>query len=242
MTLSSTEPVPAAPAAARHILTFKPRRGRVSELQDDALRRLGPSWVLSIGDAAAWAARRSDGEPLVLEIGFGMGEATAAMALQRPEVEVLAVDVHTPGVGALLHRLERQGSTNVRVVHGDAVDVLAALPEGVLAGVRAFFPDPWPKARHHKRRLVRPDLMGLVAQRLRRGGVLHLATDWAPYAGSMLAVVADEPLLVNPYGGPAPRPLGRPVTRFEQQGLAKGHEVTDVVAFRRRQPAEEAAR
>lgn len=194
--------------------------------------RLGPRWLLPI---EPFQARSVFGRaaPLVLEIGFGMGEATAAMALARPEVDVLAVEVHTPGVGALLHRLEQQGSTNVRLMHGDAVDVCQALPTGSLAGVRAFFPDPWPKVRHHKRRLVRPDVVALVASRLAPGGFLHLATDWAQYAAAMLAVVAREPLLVNPYLGAAPRPQARPVTRFERQGLDGGLVVADVVALRR---------
>lgn len=170
--------------------------------------------------------------PLVLEIGFGMGETTAALAEAEPHRDVLAVDVHTPGAGALLHELSRRGLTNVRVLLGDALDVLTEmLAPGSLDEVRVFFPDPWPKARHHKRRLVDASFASLVASRLRPGGRLHCATDWAPYAERMLAVVAGEPGLHNPYAGFAPRPPWRPVTRFEAQGLAKGHEVFDVIVL-----------
>ena len=132
--------------------------------------------------------------PVVLEIGFGMGDATAAMAEQEPDVNVLAVDVHTPGVGQLLDHIGRRKLTNVRVMQGDAVEVVTSMvPERSLAGVRIFFPDPWPKVRHHKRRLVQPEFVAVLTDRLRPGGYLHLATDWEPYGEQMLAVVAGEP-------------------------------------------------
>jgi len=181
-------------------------------------------------DVEALYRRRA---PLVLEIGFGMGEATAALAQAEPERDLLAVDVHTPGVGSLLHQLSDRALTNVRVMVGDALDVLHdMLPPASLDEIRVFFPDPWPKARHHKRRLVGPAFAALVGSRLRPGGRLHCATDWAHYARQMLEVVAAEPTLVNTHGGFAPRPAWRPVTRFEQRGLARGHEVFDVIARR----------
>jgi len=169
----------------------------------------------------------------VLEIGFGMGETTLAMAAADPERDLVAVDVHTPGAGALLRDLEVAGLTNVRVMVADAVAVLhRMIAPGSLEEVRVFFPDPWPKVRHHKRRLLSPAVVHLIATRLAPGGRLHVATDWEPYASSVLQVVAAEALLVDP-GGYAPRPPERPLTRFEQQGLAKGHKVFDVICERR---------
>lgn len=229
---SSTEP----PGTPREVLTFRPRRGRVTARQQAALDEVGVAYGLDVAaltgplDAVVLFGRRA---PLVLEIGFGMGEATAAMAAADPGVDVLAVDVHTPGIGALLHLVGELGLTNVRVASGDAVVLLRdLLAPASLAEVRAYFPDPWPKNRHRKRRLVSPAFARLAAERLVPGGRLLLATDWEPYAEQMLEVVAAEPMLRNPHGGPAQRPAARPVTRFERHGLAKGHAVTDVVAVR----------
>jgi tRNA (guanine-N7-)-methyltransferase len=159
------------------------------------------------------------------------------MAAADPARDVLAIDVHTPGVGALLHGIAERGLRNLRVLTGDAVEVLRdMIPGGSLAEVRVFFPDPWPMARHHKRRLVDAGFARLVATRLAPGGRLHVATDWASYAEQVLAVTDAEVAFHNPhdaYAGYAPRPAHRPVTRFEAQGLAKGHEVFDIVVERR---------
>lgn len=215
--------------------TYK-RRSRIRPAQAAALDGLRPRFGVDDAapgpvDAAALFGRRA---PLVLEIGFGRGEATLAMAAADPQRDVLAVDVHRAGAGALLLDLDRAGLTNVRVLVGDAVPVLRdRVAVGSLDEVRIYFPDPWPKSRHHKRRLVTPATVALVASRLRPGGRLHCATDWEPYADEMLAAVGAEPLLRNEHGGFAPRPGWRPVTRFEQQGLDKGHVVRDVLAVRR---------
>ena len=158
----------------------------------------------------------------MLEVGFGMGEATAVMAAADPGTGVLAVDVHPAGVMALLRRVERAGLTNVRVVEGDAVEVLQALPEGCLREVRLFFPDPWPKARHHKRRLVRPSFAELVASRLAPGGVLHVATDWPGYAEHVRAVLAGWEVVEDR--------RGRPETGYERRALVAGRQVVDLVA------------
>ncbi len=168
----------------------------------------------------------SGGAGLVVEIGSGMGEATAAMAAASPGVDLLAIEVHPAGVAALLRRLEEQNLTNVVVARDDAVVVLEALPPSSVAEVRVFFPDPWPKARHGKRRLVRPDFAGLVASRLAPGGRLHLATDVDAYAEHALVVLAD-----GWTASVVDRPAHRPVTRFEQQGLDAGRSVTDVYAY-----------
>ena len=176
---------------------------------------------------------------MVLEIGFGLGEAALALALAEPGRDLLAVDVHAPGAGALLRDAAAHGLTNLRIVLGDAVPVLRDLiGPGALDEVRVFFPDPWPKSRHHKRRLVTPGFVRLVASRLAGGGHLYLATDWVDYAAEMLAAIDGEPLLDNPFGTFAPRPAWRPVTRFEQRGLDAGRRVVDIVAERR---AEEVA-
>jgi tRNA (guanine-N7-)-methyltransferase len=221
-------------AEFRPILTFAPRRGRMTSGQRRSFEQLWPTYGVEVSpQRLAVAALFGRTAPLVLEIGFGMGEATALMAAADPARDVLAVDVHTPGAGALCRELDQAGLRNVRVVLGDAVDVLRdMLAPGSLDEVRAFFPDPWPKARHTKRRLVGASVAALIAERLRVGGRLHLATDWPPYAEQMLQVVAAEPLLRNDNAGYADRPAWRPVTRFEHMALAKGHHVYDLIATR----------
>jgi len=169
----------------------------------------------------------------VLEIGFGMGETTAAIAQARPGDDFLCVEVHGPGVGSLLRRIDGLGLNNVRVIRHDAVDVVRAMiPEGSLAAIHVFFPDPWPKKRHHKRRLLQPAFVRELALRLAPEGVLHVATDWDDYAQETLATLAAEPLLENTADGFARRPEYRPQTKFEARGLALGHPVRDVI-FRR---------
>jgi tRNA (guanine-N7-)-methyltransferase len=180
-----------------------------------------------------WPAIFGRDAPRVLEIGFGMGDATAAIAAARPGTDFIGVEVHAPGVGALLRRIGEHGLTNVRIVRHDAVEVLRHMfAEDSLAGVHLYFPDPWPKKRHHKRRLIQPPFVALLASRLAPGGYLHAATDWEPYAQQMLEVLAAEPLLRNTADGFAPRPEGRPLTKFEQRGLKLGHGVRDLL-FRR---------
>jgi tRNA (guanine-N7-)-methyltransferase len=199
----------------------------MSAAQTDAVARLLPRYGLPEG--VLDAATLFGGRPVALEIGFGLGHATLEMAQADPGTGIVAVDVHTPGVARLLAAVDDLGLDNVRVVHDDAVELMRTrVPEGSLDAIRIFFPDPWPKARHHKRRIVRPDLVALMSSRLRVGGVLHTATDWVPYAESMLEVLDAEPSLRNRYAGAAPR-LERPMTKFERQGLELGHEVTDLV-------------
>jgi tRNA (guanine-N7-)-methyltransferase len=204
----------------------------------DALTRLWPRWGLPIPEApttrldtATLFGRRA---PLVLEIGSGMGEATVAMAAADPGRDYLAVDVHTPGVANLLAVVEERGLTNVRVGLGDAITLLRhMLAPASLSAVHAFFPDPWPKARHHKRRLIQPAYVALLRTRLVPGGVLRCATDWAEYAEVMLETLGADPDLVNEHEGYAPRPSERPVTKFEQRGVEAGREIFDL-SFRRR--------
>ena len=214
------------------VRTFHGRAGRLGPQSTRAMAELFPALGIPLADADAVACFPA-GTPVVLEIGSGMGEATAEMAAADPATGIIAVEVHTAGVAALLRRIEDSGLPNVRVVHGDAVTVLERMiPVDSLAGIRLFFPDPWPKARHHKRRFVRPDLVRMAVRRLTPGGLFHAATDWQDYAQQMLEVFSGEPDLVNEYDGFAPRPAWRPMTRFERKGLRRGHAVRDLM-FRR---------
>jgi tRNA (guanine-N7-)-methyltransferase len=194
-----------------------------------ALARLGADIVAVDGSALDLAAVFGRHAPVVVEVGSGMGEATAAMAAADPHRDVLAVDVHLQGLGRLLRRIEELHLTNVRVAEGDAVVLLRdMLTAASLDEVRVFFPDPWPKARHGKRRLVQQPFLDLVASRLRTGGALHIATDWAPYAEQVAALLHADPSYEVVHEGP--RPAHRPVTRFEQQGIDAGRSPWDVVA------------
>ncbi|MGA5217435.1 tRNA (guanosine(46)-N7)-methyltransferase TrmB [Streptomyces cinereoruber] len=230
-------PDPAGSHHERRIRSFQPRRSRVTAGQAEAMLKRWPDWGLDIdGKRVLDLDEMFGGLPVVLEIGFGMGEATAQMAAADPGTGILAVDVHTPGQGNLLGLADRNGLTNVRVANGDAIILLREMLTGdSLDGCRVYFPDPWPKARHHKRRLIQPEFLGLLATRLKPGGVLHCATDWEEYAEQMLEVLTAHPDFENTQadGGYAPRPGFRPVTRFEGQGLDKGHVVHDLL-FRRK--------
>nr|WP_280871834.1 tRNA (guanosine(46)-N7)-methyltransferase TrmB [Streptomyces sp. MJP52] len=231
------QPDPAGSHHERRIRSFQPRRSRVTAGQADAIERLWPLWGLDIDGRRTLDLTELFGNdhPVVLEIGFGMGEATAQMAGDDPETNILAVDVHTPGQGNLLNLAEKGRLTNVRVANGDAIILLREMiAPDALAGLRVYFPDPWPKKRHHKRRLIQPEFLDLAATRLRPGAALHCATDWEPYAEQMLEVLTAHPRFVNTRsdGGFAPRPGFRPLTRFEGQGLDKGHVVRDLLFLR----------
>jgi len=218
-----------------HIRSYVLRQGRVSNAQQRArqelLPRYGIPYVPGALDLSAVFGRTA---PTILEIGFGMGETTAAMAAAHPEQDYLGIEVHTPGVGALLKTAGELGLTNLRVVQHDAVEVVRdMIAPRTLDAIHVFFPDPWPKKRHHKRRLLQPRFVALLASRLQPGGYLHCATDWQDYAEQMLSVLSAETTLVNTANTFAPRPDHRPETKFESRGLRLGHEVWDLV-FRRR--------
>ena len=233
-----SEPDSSSPPAhpPRPIRSFVLRAGRMGSGQTRALAELGPRFVLPFRreplDPQAVFGRRA---PLVFEIGFGMGDATAQIAAARPDTDFIGCEVHTPGVGALLKQIGERELTNLRIVQHDAVEVLEHMIEpGSLAGIHLFFPDPWHKKKHHKRRLIQPDFVARLVTRLAPGGYLHCATDWQPYAEQMLEVLGAEPALQNTADGYAPRPGYRPLTKFEQRGLKLGHGVWDLV-FNRRQ-------
>jgi tRNA (guanine-N7-)-methyltransferase len=215
----------------RPIRSFVLRTGRTTIGQQRALDTLGPQYLLPY-QAAPLDLQRAFGRaaPMVLEIGFGMGEATAHIAGLMPEKNFLCCEVHTPGVGALLKRIGDAGLTNIRIVQHDAVEVLEHMlePES-LAGVHIFFPDPWHKARHNKRRLVQPQFLAKLLPRLAKGGYIHCATDWEPYAQQMLEVLSAQHELRNAAHAYAQRPEYRPLTKFENRGIRLGHGVWDVV-------------
>jgi tRNA (guanine-N7-)-methyltransferase len=219
----------------RPVRSFVLRQGRMSPAQKRALDELLPRFGIPFAPAPIDFDRRFGRHaPRVLEIGFGMGETTAAIAKARPGDDFLGIEVHGPGVGSLLRRVAEFGLTNVRVIRHDAVEIVSAMiPPASLAGIHVFFPDPWPKKRQHMERLLTPGFVHELALRLVAGGCLHVATDWEEYAQEMLATLAAEPLLENPVSGFAPRPAYRPLTKFEARGLKLGHGVRDLV-FRRR--------
>ncbi len=235
---ASDSAAPAGVAYPKTIKSFVRRAGRTTTGQTKAFAELGPRFILPYSpqplDAAAAFGREA---PLVLEIGFGMGEATAHIARVRPNDNFLCCEVHEPGVGALLKRIGEQDLHNIRILQHDAVEVIDhMLPPASLDGIHIFFPDPWHKKKHNKRRLIQPPLVAKLAARLKPGGYLHCATDWQPYAEQMLQVLGMEPLLHNSSqqaDGYALQPDYRPLTKFENRGLRLGHGVWDLVFLRR---------
>ncbi len=219
-------------AQARRIRSFVRREGRLTPGQQKALKRLWPKYGLSVERELRPAAVFGRSAPLTLEVGFGNGASLAAMAANEPESDFIGIEVHRPGVGRLLRQLEQQGLGNVRVFCQDAVEVLEQrIPDASLQRVLLLFPDPWPKKKHHKRRIVQADFVALVARRLKPGGLFHLATDWQAYAEQMLAVMEASEDFINCSGKGqyAERPDYRPVTKFERRGQGLGHAVWDLI-------------
>lgn len=245
-----TDETPPLLGAAEHhrpIRSFVLRAGRMGSGQERALEQLGPRYILPFRaeplDPAAIKSEALHADsmpaagqigikntPVVLEIGFGMGDATAKIAQSLPNTLFLACEVHTPGVGALLRLIGEQQIDNIRIIQHDAVQVLTQMiPQESLDGIHIFFPDPWHKKRHHKRRLIQSAFVANLVQHLKPGGYLHLATDWQPYAEQMLQVLSQERALHNTAADYAPRPAYRPETKFERRGLKLGHGVWDLV-------------
>ncbi|MGZ5884496.1 MAG: tRNA (guanosine(46)-N7)-methyltransferase TrmB [Burkholderiaceae bacterium] len=217
------------------IRSFVTRAGRLSIAQARAIEELGPQFCIPYAKAPLdLAASFPRSAPTILEIGFGMGDTTAKIAAAMPDKNFIGVEVHTPGVGSLLKLIGEQGLTNLRLLQHDAVEVIThMIAPGSLAGAHIFFPDPWHKARHNKRRLIQPPFIELLSSRIASGGYLHCATDWQDYAEQMLVVLGAESTLQNTAEGDAPRPAYRPVTKFENRGLKLGHGVWDVVFLKR---------
>jgi tRNA (guanine-N7-)-methyltransferase len=224
---------PAENRRRRPVRSFVLRGGRLTEGQKRALGELMPRFGVPPGEGPVdLQALFANDHPIIMEIGFGNGEATWQMAAASPDENFIGVEVHAPGVGHLLLRLEEHGLQNVRIACEDAVEFMRdRLHENVLSGIRIYFPDPWPKKRHHKRRIIQPGFVGLMAKKLRAGGILHLATDWEPYAEFMFDVMRNSPEFENlaPDGGASPKPAWRPSTKYEKRGERLGHRVFDLV-------------
>jgi tRNA (guanine-N7-)-methyltransferase len=220
------------------VRSYVRRQGKITAGQRRAIAEEAHHWLIPFeGEPLELAAIFQNDHPVVLEIGFGMGETTQAIAEQKPEVNFLGIEVYTAGVGSLVNRITQKGLTNIRIIQHDAVEVLEqSIEASSLDAVHIFFPDPWQKKRHHKRRLIQSDFVDLLASRLKPGGILHCATDWRPYAEQMLEVLSGCALLSNTTDGYSPRPSYRPLTKFELRGLALGHEVVDLV-FSRQAPS-----
>jgi tRNA (guanine-N7-)-methyltransferase len=230
----------AEPPSQRQVTSYVHHRARLTEGQQAAWQRWWPDRGRDVADLVSgtaaydppvWFGRDA---PLILEIGSGMGETTAALAAAEPDVDHLAVEVFEPGIAALLMRVEAAGLTNLNVLRGDAVALLqVCVPEAALTAIRIFFPDPWPKRRHRKRRLVQPEFVALATSRLRAGGTLHMATDWDDYAVQMRSAADAEPRLENTAAGApgrwTPRPEWRPVTKFEARAREEGRDVHDLI-------------
>ena len=221
----------------RPVRSFVLRGGRLTEGQKRALEELWPCFGIEPGEGELdFATLFGNDHPLIVEIGFGNGEATWRMAAAHPEENYLGVEVHRPGVGRLLLMLEEHDIHNVRIACEDAVDFLGKrVPPASLEGVRIYFPDPWPKKRHHKRRIIQRPFVDLLAQKMKPGGILHMATDWEPYAEHMLEVMHEAPEFENlsANGGACRQPQWRPSTKYEQRGERLGHAVSDLL-FRRK--------
>ena len=238
MSPTDTPPTPSTDAPfMRVIKTYVLRAGRMGSGQERAFAQFGPQFLLNYRpDTLDVTQAFGRAAPLILEIGFGMGDATAKIAHTRPEDNFLCCEVHMPGVGALLKRCGEEGIGNIRILQHDAIEVMdQMLGLNSLDGVHIFFPDPWHKSRHHKRRLIQSPFVQRLAQHIKPGGYLHLATDWQPYSEQMMGVMRAEPLLANTSDagdGFATKPDYRPLTKFENRGLKLGHGVWDLVLRR----------
>lgn len=232
-----------APHAGRRIRSYVLRQGRITASQQRALEELMPRYGLDPERCLDPASTFGRDAPLFLEIGFGNGDTLALMAAERPDQDFIGIEVHPPGIGHLLLEIARRGLTNVRVYRNDAVQVLNnAVPDGSLDGIRIFFPDPWHKKRHHKRRLINLEFVALAARKLKVGGHLHAATDWEDYAEQMRSALERNALLRNCSAtGFSPRPDYRPLTKFERRGQRLGHAVRDLIFIRVAAATEDAA-
>jgi len=221
-------------AITRPIKSFVLRQGRISDAQARAIKELAPAWSIPFTPQPLKMVEVFNREaPVILEIGFGMGETTAQIALQTPDYNFLGIEVHTPGVGSLLRKIHQHNIHNLRIIQHNAVEVIEwMITKNSLAGVHIYFPDPWPKKRHHKRRLIQAQLVSKLSQCITPGGYMHVATDWKDYAEQILSVMSEEPLLANTSPAFAIRPEWRPQTKFETRGLKLGHDVWDILFLR----------
>lgn len=221
-----------SPEKMRHIRSFVRREGRMTGSQQRALDELWPRFGIDPGTTIDPPALFQRNAPLHLEIGFGMGHALLELALANPESDYLGIEVHRPGVGRLLDEIDKKGIKNIRLLKHDAIEVISEqIPEISLDSVMLFFPDPWHKKRHNKRRIVQPDFVRKIHNILKPGGVFHLATDWEEYSEWMMDIISNAPGFVNVAGAGnfSTRPASRPITKFEKRGLRLGHGVWDLL-------------
>jgi tRNA (guanine-N7-)-methyltransferase len=224
-----------SPYPLRQVKSFVRREGRMTAAQTRALTELFPQWGISSNEGLSFEEIFHNSHPVVLEIGFGMGDSLLEMAAASPHLNFIGIEVHRPGIGVLLNQIEARGLTNIRVMEGDAVEILEqGVPNESLSRVNLFFPDPWHKSRHHKRRIVQPKFLGLLARKLVPGGMFHAATDWENYAEHMMEVLSSSSQFFNLYGEGAfsPDSMDRPETKFERRGIKLGHGVWDLVFLR----------
>jgi tRNA (guanine-N7-)-methyltransferase len=236
MTMSEKDEIENADVKHRPIRSFVLRQGRLTPAQQRAIEVDMPRFGVAYGkeslDLSALFGRKESSK--VLEIGFGMGDSTAAIALANPHIDYLGIEVHGPGVGNLLKLIDASQLTNLRLIQHDAVEVLNdMIADGALDGVHIFFPDPWHKKRHNKRRLIQSPFINMLCSKLKAGAYIHVATDWQEYAEWALEVLGAEPLLKNTTEDYAPRPEYRPLTKFEKRGLNLGHGVWDLIFLRK---------
>jgi len=219
----------------RHIRSYVLRQGHLSSGQQRAVDTLMPLFGIDYAtEALNMDAAFGRNAPKILEIGFGMGDSTAHIATAHPDNDYLCLEVHTPGVGNLLKLIDAEKISNIRIIQHDAVEVLRdMIDDATLDGVHIFFPDPWHKARHNKRRLIQTPFIAKLVQKIKQGGYIHVATDWEDYAVQVLEVLSAEPQLENTANGYAPKPDYRPLTKFEQRGIRLGHGVWDMVFHRK---------
>jgi len=203
----------------------------MSDAQKKAYSDYAPRWVIPFaGKTLDWEKYFPDAQRRIVEIGFGMGDATRKLAIGYPEWGVIGIEVHRPGVGKLLWWIEQENIANLRIIEHDAVEVLSdMIPAGSVDGFHIWFPDPWPKKRHHKRRLIQPDIIVLLKRALKPGGYIHIATDWEPYAEYILGVMNSSDGITNRYRGWAPKPDYRPDTKFENRGIAADRAIRDII-------------
>ena len=215
----------------RPIRSFVLRRGHISVAQQRAQEELQSTYGIVYAEQALNLDAVFDRPaPKILEIGFGMGDATASIAAAHPDNDYLGLEVHDPGVGSLLKQIKLLGLANIRIIQHDAVEVIQhMIADSSLNGVHIFFPDPWHKSRHHKRRLIQPGFIALLARKIVPGGYLHCATDWEDYAVQILRVLSEQEALTNTATDYAPRPEYRPLTKFEQRGMRLGHDIWDIL-------------
>lgn len=218
----------------RQVRSYVLRSGRISGLQRRALDELSDTYIIPFEEKPVDPGNLLGRDQVVIEIGFGMGIATAQIAEENPQTGFIGIEVYPPGVGKLLSEIDRRGLKNLRIIRYDAVEVFRQMvPDQSLQGIHIFFPDPWPKKKHHKRRLIQPEFVRLAAQKLKAGGYIHLATDWVEYAGQMLEILSAEKLLENAYAGYADDTHMRKTTKFETRGLSRMYEIRDIYFLKR---------